>query len=449
MASPTTDEREKLEISVQTKSMPPTPRRKSREWVWILILLALGYGGWHYRGYFFGAPAASTNSGGSGRGGGGPVPVAVAKVIRGDVPVYLRNIGTVTAFNTVTVHSRVDGQLMSVAFTEGQFVQADQVLAEIDPRPFQVQLEQAQGQLAHDTALLNDAVLNAARDSSLAKEGVISKQVADTQQAQVGQYDGAIKSDQAAIDSAKLNLTYSKITAPISGRIGLRQVDAGNIVHAADANGLVVITQLQPIAVLFSLPENDLLQVNKKLKAGDHPIAEAYDADNTVKLSTGTLATIDNVIDSSTGTIKLKAVFNNEDNKLFPNQLVYIRLLVDNMTGLSVVPTSAILRGPQGTFVYLVQPGNTVTVRQVTVAITEGDSVGTTSGLVPGDSVVTDGQDKLQEGSKVDAHPSSSAGSSTQPAATNAGPGPSPTSATGSATGNPTGAAPKTKSRKP
>lgn len=449
MASPSIEEREKLEISVQTKSMPPTPRRKSREWVWILVLVALGYGGWHYRGYFLGAPAASTNSGGSGRGGGGPIPVAVAKVIRGDVPVYLRNIGTVTAFNTVTVHSRVDGQLMSVAFTEGQFVQAGQVLAEIDPRPFQVQLEQAQGQLAHDTALLNDAVLNAARYSSLAKEGVVSKQVADTQQAQVGQYDGAIKSDQAAIDSAKLNLTYSKITAPISGRIGLRQVDAGNIVHASDANGLVVITQLQPIAVLFSLPENDLLQVNQKLKAGFHPIVEAYDANNTVKLSTGTLATIDNVIDSSTGTIKLKAVFNNEDNKLFPNQLVYIRLLVDNMTGLSVVPTSSILRGPQGTFVYLVQPGNTVTVRQVTVAITEGDTVGTTSGLLPGDSVVTDGQDKLQEGSRVDAHSNSSAGSSTQPTATNAGPGSSPKSATGTATGNPTGAAPKTKSRKP
>jgi multidrug efflux system membrane fusion protein len=441
MASPTTEERQKSETLAETKAVQSTPRGKSREWVWILILLVLGYGGWHYRSYFMGAPAASSNGTGSGRGGGGAIPVAVAAAVRGDVPVYLRNIGTVTAFNTVTVHTRVDGQLDSVAFTEGQFVHAGEVLAEIDPRPYQVQLEQAQGQLAHDTALQKDALVNAARDATLAKEGVISQQTADTQQAQVGQYDGAIKTDQGAIDSARLNLTYCKITAPISGRIGLRQVDAGNIVHAADANGLVVITQLQPIAVLFSLPENNLLSVNKKLGAGLHPVAEAYDADNTVRLSTGTLATIDNLIDSSTGTFKLKAVFSNEDNKLFPNQLVYIRLLVDSMTGLTIVPAAAIQRGPQGAFVFLVAPGNTVTVRNVTVAITEGDQVGTTSGLQPGDLVVTDGQDKLQEGSKVDTHTASPAGTSSQSAVPNAPPL--------SAPGKPQGAVPKAKSRKP
>ncbi|HLW98491.1 MAG TPA: MdtA/MuxA family multidrug efflux RND transporter periplasmic adaptor subunit [Candidatus Acidoferrales bacterium] len=441
MASPTIEERQKSETLAETKSIQSTPRGKSREWVWILILLVLGYGGWHYRSYFTGAPAASSNGTGSGRGGGGAIPVAVAAAVRGDVPVYFRNIGTVTAFNTVTVHTRVDGQLDSVAFTEGQFVHAGDVLAEIDPRPYQVQLEQAQGQLAHDLALQKDALVNAARDATLAKEGVISQQTADTQQAQVGQYDGAIKTDQGAIDSARLNLTYSKITAPISGRIGLRQVDAGNIVHAGDANGLVVITQLQPIAVLFSLPENNLLAVNKKLAAGLHPVAEAYDADNTLRLSTGTLATIDNLIDSSTGTFKLKAVFNNEDNKLFPNQLVYIRLLVDSMTGLTIVPAAAIQRGPQGTFVFLVAPGNTVTVRNVTVAITEGDQVGTTAGLQPGDLVVTDGQDKLQEGSKVDTHTASPSGTSTQSVVPNAPPS--------SAPGNPPGAVPKAKSRKP
>jgi membrane fusion protein, multidrug efflux system len=441
MASPTIEERQKSETLAETKSIQSAPRGKSREWVWILILLALGYAGWHYRSYFMGAPAASSNGTGSGRGGGGAIPVAVAAAVRGDVPVYFRNIGTVTAFNTVTVHTRVDGQLDSVAFTEGQFVHAGDVLAEIDPRPFQVQLEQAQGQLAHDLALQKDALVNAARDATLAKEGVISQQTADTQQAQVGQYDGAIKTDQGAIDSARLNLTYCKITAPISGRIGLRQVDAGNIVHAADANGLVVITQLQPIAVLFSLPESNLLAVNKKLGAGLHPISEAYDADNTVKLSTGTLATIDNLIDSTTGTFKLKAVFGNEDNKLFPNQLVYIRLLVDSMTGLTIVPAAAIQRGPQGTFVFLVTPENTVTVRNVTVAITEGDQVGTTAGLQPGDLVVTDGQDKLQEGSKVDTHTGSPSGTSSQSVVPNAPPS--------SAPGNPQGAAPKAKSRKP
>lgn len=425
MASPTFEERQKSETLAVTKPVQSDPRGKSREWVWILILLALGYGAWHYRSYFMGAPTASSNGTGSGRGGGGSIPVAVATAVRGDVPVYLRNIGTVTAFNTVTVHTRVDGQLDSVAFTEGQFVHAGDVLAEIDPRPYQVQLEQAQGQLAHDLALQKDAQVNAVRDATLAKEGVISQQTADTQQAQVGQYDGAIKTDQGAIDSARLNLTYCKITAPISGRIGLRQVDAGNIVHAADTNGLVVITQLQPIAVLFSLPEVNLLTVNKKLGAGLHPVAEAYDADNAVKLSTGTLATIDNLIDQTTGTFKLKAVFNNEDNKLFPNQLVYIRLLVDNMTGLTIVPAAAIQRGPQGTFVFLVTPGNTATVRNVTVAITEGDEVGTNSGLQPGDVVVTDGQDKLQEGSKVDTHGSPSSGSTTPPVApANAGPSP-------------------------
>ncbi len=441
MASPTMEDRQNPSVSAVANSVSSSPRRRSRGWVWLLVLAAVAYAGWHYRGYFFSEPAASTTGGNSGRGGGGPIPVAVAPAVRGDVPVYLRNIGTVTAFNTVTVHSRIDGQLMNVAFTEGQFVHAGDVLAEIDPRPYQVQLEQAQGQLAHDTALLNDAILNAARLSTLAKEGVISRQQADTQQAQVGQFDGAIKTDQASIDSAKLNLTYCKITAPISGRIGLRQVDAGNMVHASDANGLVVITQLQPIAVLFSLPQDNLLAVNKKLGAGIHPVAEAYDANNTTKLSTGTLATIDNVIDSSTGTFRLKTVFNNEDNKLFPNQLVYVRLLVDNMSGLTIVPASAVQRGPQGTFVYLVTPGNTVTVRPVTVAITEGDQVGTTAGLQPGDLVVTDGQDKLQEGSKVDVHRESSSESTPQSAA----PGVSPTPAAG----NPLGAPPKAKSRKP
>ena len=457
--SPVTEERPKQEIPRDnTRLDSNVPRRKGRGWVWLIILAALAYGIWHYRGIFSSTPADTTTTG-SGRGGrggaGGAVPVAVATATKGDIPVYLRAPGTVAAFNTVTVHSRVDGQLMSVAFKEGQFVREGEVLAEIDPRPFQVQLEQAEGQLAHDQALLKDAQLNAERYTKLYNEGVLSQQQANTQQATAAQYIGMIKTDQGMIDSAKLNITYCRIISPISGRIGLRLVDAGNIVHAADTNGLVVITQLQPISVLFSLPQDDLMSVNRQVLAGTQLSVDAYDRDTVTKLASGKVTTVDNQIDQTTDTYKVKSVFSNENNALFPNQFVYIRLLEGSKTGLTIVPPAAIQRGPQGTFVYVVTnappppagtpapapaagangansapagPGKIVNLRQVTVAITEGDQAGINSGLQPGEVVVIDGMDKLQDGTKVDAHApaqSSSTGSGapgTAAAATSANP---------------------------
>jgi multidrug efflux system membrane fusion protein len=329
------------------------------------------------------------------------MPVVVASAQKGDLPVYLNGLGTVTAFNTVTVRSRVDGQIVKVNFTEGQFVHEGDSLVEIDSRPFQVQLEQAEGQLARDQAQLKDAQVNLDRYQLLYKEGVIPKQQLDTQGAQVGQFDGAIKTDQASIDNAKLQITYSHITAPISGRVGLRLIDIGNIVHAADANGLLVITQLQPISVIFSLPQDQLPEVAAKLRAGVQLPVEAYDRDDTTKIASGKLATIDNQIDPTTGTYKLKSLFNNENNVLFPNQFVNVHLLVDTKKNLVIIPTAAIQRGPQGTYVYAVSNGNSATIRAVTVAQTAGNNVGLSAGLNPGDVVVIDGQDKLQEGSRI------------------------------------------------
>jgi multidrug efflux system membrane fusion protein len=336
------------------------------------------------------------------------VPVIVAAAQRGDLPVYFNGLGTVTAFNTVTVHSRVDGQLVNVAFREGQFVHEGDLLVQIDPRPFQVQLEQAQGQLAKDQAQRKDAQVNFERYKLLFDEGVIPQQQLDTQGALVGQFDGAIKSDQSQIDNAKLQLTYSRITAPISGRIGLRLVDSGNIVHATDANGLLVIAQLQPIAVIFTLPQDQLPQVNAKLRAGVQLNVDAFDRDDTQKIASGKLLTIDNEIDPTTGTYKLKSVFSNADNSLFPNQFVNVHLLVDTKHDLTIVPAPAIQRGPQGTYVYTVGSDNTVKIRPVTIAQTTGNSVGLTGGINAGDVVVIDGQDKLQDGSKVTPTPAGS-----------------------------------------
>ena len=386
-------------------------RSKSLWWLWVLVVAGMVVGVWYFRGARTPSEAANPSAPAvPGRGRGGPgdagmgnfsVPVVAAVAQHGDLPVYFNGLGTVTAFNTVTVRSRVDGQIVNVAFKEGQFVHEGDLLVQIDSRPFQVQLEQAEGQLAKDQAQRKDAEANLERYKLLFKEGVIPQQQLDTQAALVGQFDGAIKSDQSQVDNAKLQLTYSRITAPISGRVGLRLVDPGNIVHANDTNGIVVITQLQPIAVLFSLPQDNLPQVNAKLRAGVQLNVEAYDRDDTTKIAAGKLLTIDNQIDPTTGTYKLKSIFNNSDNALFPNQFVNIHLLVDSMRNLTIVPASAIQRGPQGTYVYAVGGDNRVKIRPVTVALTTANSVGLSGGVNAGDVVVVDGQDKLQDGSKV------------------------------------------------
>ncbi len=405
-------------------SVTASSSAKSRWWLWALALGVVALGGWYYRSSKNASqaadPAAAASAAAKGRGAGGfsaanmVVPVVVATAQRGDLPVYFNGLGTVTAFNTVTIRSRVDGQLVSVAFKEGQFVHEGDLLAQIDPRPFQVQLEQATGQLAKDQAQRKDAEVNFERYKLLFKEGVIPQQQLDTQAALVGQFDGAIASDQSQIDNAKLQLTYSRITAPISGRIGLRLVDAGNIVHASDTNGLLVITQLQPISVIFSLPQDQLPEVNAKLYSGVQLVVDAYDRDDTAKIATGKLQTIDNQIDPTTGTYKLKSIFANADNALFPNQFVNVHLLVDVKHNLTIVPASAIQRGPQGTYVYAVakdaaSKDATAKIYPVTVALTTGNSVGLSAGLNSGDVVVVDGQDKLQDGTKVNPNPAGGA----------------------------------------
>ncbi len=389
-------------------------------WLLILVLILAVAGGWwyfHSRGAQANGSSAAGSPGAPGLGGqpSTGVPVVVATAHRGDLPIYFNGLGTVTAFNTVTVRSRVDGQIVKINFTEGQNVKEGDSLVEIDPRPYQVQLEQAEGQLAKDQAQLKDMQVDYDRYQQLYKEGVVPKQQVDTQQAQVGTYEGAIKADKATIDNAKLQITYSHITAPISGRVGLRLVDIGNIVHAADTNGLLVITQLQPIAVLFSLPQDQLPDVVARMHTGKQLSVEAYDRDNTDKIATGKLLTIDNQIDTTTGTYKLKAVFDNSKNELFPNQFVNVHLLVDTKKNVVLVPTTAILRGSQGTYVYAVNAQNAVAVKNVTVAQTTGSVAGISTGLGDGDVVVVDGQDKLKDGMLVDPRTQrTGGGSSTQ-----------------------------------
>jgi multidrug efflux system membrane fusion protein len=332
---------------------------------------------------------------------GRPVPVAVAQAQKGDMAVHLTGLGTVTALNSVTVKSRVDGQLVRVVFTEGQMVREGDLLAEIDPRPFQVQLMQAEGQLAKDQAAYQNAQADLKRLEGLVQQGIISRQQLDTQVSSVAQFQAALKSDQAQVESAKLNLVYSRITAPISGRVGLRLVDAGNMVRATDANGLATLAPIQPINVVFAVPADNIQKVmSQNAKGGKLPV-EAWDRDLKTRLAAGVLAAIDNQVDPATGTVRMKALFSNDDKALFPNQFVNVQLLVDTLRGIVIVPTAAVQRSPQGVFVYVVKDDSTVELRTVEVQGTDGDNTAVTKGLAGGETVVTDGLEKLRPGSKV------------------------------------------------
>ncbi len=345
---------------------------------------------------------AASSRGSRGRSmGPQTMPVAVAKAEVKDLPIYLEGLGSVEAFNTVVVKSRIDGQLVGIHFKEGQEVQRGDLLAVIDPRPYQVQLAQTEATLYKDQSSLKDAQLNFQRFNDLYKQGIIPQQQFDTQKSLVGQLDGAVRADQANIDSVKLNLAYTRITAPVSGRVGLRQVDIGNMVHASDPNGLLVLTQLHPIAVIFTLPQDNLADVARQMRKGTLTV-DAYSRDDQTKLTTGKLLTIDNQIDPQTGTGKLKAIFENAERALWPNQFVNAHLLLQVRKNNTVVPAAAILRGPQGTYVYTVKPDKTADMRPVQVAFSAGNFIAISKGLQPGEMVVTDGQDKLQPGSKVE-----------------------------------------------
>ena len=331
-----------------------------------------------------------------------PTRVVAASVRQGTLDIYQHALGTVTPLNAVAVRSRADGQLMRVAFEEGQMVKAGDLLAQIDSRPFEVQLTLATGQLARNRALLENAQSDLERYRTLLAQDSISGQQVDTQESLVRQYQAAVQADQGGIDNAKLQLTYTRIVAPISGRVGLRQVDPGNIVRAGDANGIVVITQLSPIAVVFPIPEDALPRVRKRLKAGDRIPVEVFDRAQKERLGRGRLLTVDNQIDAATGTIKLKAEFPNADDSLFPNQFVNVRVLVETRTKATLLPTAAIQRGAAGTFVYVVKDDLTVAVTPVQIATTQGEITAIEHGISPGAQVVVDGADRLRDGAKVE-----------------------------------------------
>ncbi|MFI3155408.1 MAG: MdtA/MuxA family multidrug efflux RND transporter periplasmic adaptor subunit [Methylococcaceae bacterium] len=329
------------------------------------------------------------------------VAVAAVAATQGDFPVYLTGLGTVTALRTVTVRSRVDGELIRVAFKEGQMVHEGDLLAEIDPRAFQVQLMQAEGQLLRDEALLKNAEIDWVRYKTLQEQDSIAVQQTVTQESLVKQNKGSVEIDRGLVANAKLQLSYARITAPITGRLGLRLVDQGNIVHAADTTGLAVITQIQPIAAVFTLPEDNLPSVMKQLRSGEGLAIEAYDRRGKVKLADGQLLAVDNQIDTGTGTVKLKAQFANEDGALFSNQFVNIRMKMETLHSVTIIPTAAIQKGTVGTFVYVLKEDQTVTVRPLTLGPAEGEKVAVLAGLQPKEQVIVDGADKLRENMKV------------------------------------------------
>src|SRR5215831_15305976 len=387
------------------KEIPPPPPkgRKATGWVWLVVTILLVVGAYlfWYRG---GSPhdtQAANKVSSDQKSNSGAVPVVATKATRGDIGVYLSGLGAVTPIYTVTVRTRVDGELVNVLYHEGDVVQKGDLLMEVDPRPYQAQLEQYEGQLVRDQAVLENAKVDVARYKGLLAQNAIPEQQVATQQALVAQTEGVVRADQGQIDNAKLNLTFCKITAPITRRARLRLVDPGNIIHAADASGLVVITQIQPISVIFTIPEDQLPAVRARVRAGQTLRVDAYDRDIQKKLAQGTLTTFDNVIDQTTGTLRLRATFDNKDDALFPNQFVNARLLVQQKHGVVLVDSAGIQRSGTNTYVFLVKPDSTVTLRNVTVGTTEGNQTEVTSGLQAGDTVVMTGVDKLIEGSLV------------------------------------------------
>jgi multidrug efflux system membrane fusion protein len=389
----------------QATDAPPPGKSKKHGWLWLVILVLVGLGVYYYfHSHANTAKAASdaTQSPGGRPGrGSGAIPVDAARARKGDIGVYDTGLGSVTPIYTVTVKSQISGYLMQVLYKEGQTVGKGDLLAEIDPRPYQVMLEQAQAGLARDQANLENAKVDLTRYQTLAPLKAIPEQQLATQEATVKQDQAIVQTDQAQIDSAKLDLIYCHITAPIAGRMGLRLVDPGNYVTPNDATGLVVITQIEPISVIFPLGEDQLPLIMGRMRAGARLKVEAYDREMKTKLAQGWLETLDNQIDPTTGTVKFRANFDNRDGSLFPNQFVNARLLVEEKQGVTLIPTATVQRNSQATYIYLIKPDSSVTVRTITIGTTEGDDTEVTSGLVPGDQVVMTGVDKLQEGSKV------------------------------------------------
>jgi multidrug efflux system membrane fusion protein len=346
-------------------------------------------------------PSGTQPAGGGRFAAGGPMPVVTARAGTGDMPITLIGLGTVTPLATVTVQSQISGQIMHISFKEGQTVKAGDPLIQIDPRPYQVALEQAQGALKRDQALLANARVDLDRYQTLFAQDSIAEQQLATQKSLVAQYAGAVLTDQGQIDAAKLNLTYCHIVSPINGRVGLQQVNVGNYVTPAEPNGLVVVTQLKPITVVFTLPEDEIPPLLRRLHSGVTLPVTAWDRSNTQQLASGALQSIDSQIDTTTGTIRLKALFANDDESLYPQQFVNVVLLLDTLHGATLIPQAGVQRGAPGTYVYLVNADQTVSVRKVTLGPGDANNVTITAGLTPGDTVVVDGADKLKDGAKV------------------------------------------------
>lgn len=387
----------------QKPSAPPPPekpRSRRRTWLWLAALLLLAIVAWFVWPKRQ-AQTASKNAKGGGRGAAASTPVVATRAETGNIGVYVTGLGAITPIYTVTIKSRVDGQLMAVHFKEGDLVQEGDPLIEIDPRPYQAVVDETQGALIRDQALLANSRVDLTRYQTLLAQDAIPEQQLATQRALVTQYEGTVKNDQGLLDAAKLNVTYSHITAPITGVVGLRLVDPGNIVHSSDANGMLVMTQIQPISVIFTISEDQLPPILQKIRGGQKLPVDAWDRQNTKKIASGTVATLDNEIDQTTGTVKLRAIFANENRALFPNQFINARVLQQEKTGVTLLPSAAIQRNTETTYVFLIKPDNTVTVRNITVGTTEGDQSEIVSGLSPGNAVVMTGVDKLQEGGKV------------------------------------------------